>query len=529
MPARDARPANAEAVARAVHDYLTSVEERAQKAEVDAAEARIGGGRAARAARLTVALAGSVALAIALGGGGWYWVQPRARGAHGEQMRGAVEAAFGESIGRAGGQACGGAGGRAARAGAGGGRRARTGTLERARAVRRDRRSSPRRRPARARAAASRTRRAARAPRRAAHRADRDARQPASGSGARRGVHAGVPRLRRRPRRAPTSCPALERIRERDIAEEVALALDDWAACAAACTARRRRSAENLYVLAMDLDPDPERMRMRQAIAEDDLPTMLELGAPAEPRQARAGLDLGAERRAVGRHPEHRPDVYRMYDQALHLLPRRLRAAVDRRHDLPGRSAASRPRWPAARPRSRCARQPDRAPAQQRHLIAMRYYLGHIGREELVKAIRAEVQPVRLMTLLYPLVDHPQPARRDAPFVLETLDEQAAMFEGLDWSFLPRAIALIRIGDWQGAAEQLEGRYVPPAVLIVTPVAMDFVRGLVQAKLGQREAARESHARGKARMDQLVGGNPGAWEHSDVTRWRSECEAALGL
>ena len=75
LPARAARPANAEEVAKTVHAYLTSVEERAQKAELAAVEARIKAAEERRARRLTLALAGTLVAALALGVGGFAWVR----------------------------------------------------------------------------------------------------------------------------------------------------------------------------------------------------------------------------------------------------------------------------------------------------------------------------------------------------------------------------------------------------------------------------------------------------------------------
>src|SRR5262249_41282748 len=50
-----------------------------------------------RARRLTLALAVTVLAALALGGGGWWWIA-RDREQRREQVRTAVEAAFGESV-----------------------------------------------------------------------------------------------------------------------------------------------------------------------------------------------------------------------------------------------------------------------------------------------------------------------------------------------------------------------------------------------------------------------------------------------
>src|SRR5690606_33690624 len=115
--------------------------------------------------------------------------------------------------------------------------------------------------------------------------------------------------------------PALKRIRERDIAEEVALALDDRGRVRRKVHGARSEKAENLFFLAMDLDADPERQRMRQAIADSDLPVLLELGAPGNLSKLAPGSIFVLSAALWDSFPEHKPDVYRIYDQALHLYP----------------------------------------------------------------------------------------------------------------------------------------------------------------------------------------------------------------
>jgi hypothetical protein len=46
-------------------------------------------------------------------------------------------------------------------------------------------------------------------------------------------------------------------------------------------------------------------------------------------------------------------------------------------------------------------------------------------------------------------------------------------------------------------------------------------------KTGRADAARESYVRGMTNWKSLTSGNPAAWEHSDIMRWRREAEAAL--
>ncbi len=589
-PSKNARPANADAVARGVHEYLTTIEARAKKAEVEAAEARIRAAEERRARRLTVALAGSVALAITLGSAGLWWAN-RERNARTAQMHAAVETAQGEALrlGQAGKPAEALEAARRALALAETGE-ADEGTLQRARefvatsqaaesAARREQDLVEKDRELRELLLQLRIDQIASIGNRQAE-AELD--QRFTDAFKKYGVDLEGSDL----------LPALERIRERDIAREVALALDDWSRVRRRVHGPRSEKTENLYVLAIDLDPDPQRTRMRAAISEGDLPTMLDLGDAQNLHELDPGSIFVLSAALWDSGPQYHPAVYRIYDQAVQLYPGDyvLQSIGGTIYQLAGRFEASmacrtaalslRPDNATARLRSAdalyflgrlteaeggyralVAQHPEHAEAWysfglcmlqlgeyaeamrcieralalqenadwRADLIGVHYYLGHIGREDLVKAIRVEVQPIRLITLLYPLLDHPQPARRDPALVLEAFDDHAAIFDGLDWVFLPKAVALMRIGDWEGAAVQLEGRYTPPTALIITPLAMDFIRGLVNSKLGRGEAARECYARGQARMAQVVGGNPSAWDRSDVVRWRRECETALGL
>ena len=67
-PSRMARPRNAEDVAKRVHDFLSSTEERAQEARIKAVEER-------RRRRLAVLLGATVILALVSIGGGYVWMQ----------------------------------------------------------------------------------------------------------------------------------------------------------------------------------------------------------------------------------------------------------------------------------------------------------------------------------------------------------------------------------------------------------------------------------------------------------------------
>ena len=77
-PAQAARPHDARQVAEAVHAYLVSVEDRAHRADIRAAEARVKADGERRARRLTVGLAAAVLVAV-VGAGAtqWHFAQKR--------------------------------------------------------------------------------------------------------------------------------------------------------------------------------------------------------------------------------------------------------------------------------------------------------------------------------------------------------------------------------------------------------------------------------------------------------------------
>jgi len=75
LPAPAARPRNAGVLAERIHDHVASLEQRAEAARIEAAEARVHAQEERRARKLTLALAAAVLGLGVLGGGGWLWVQ----------------------------------------------------------------------------------------------------------------------------------------------------------------------------------------------------------------------------------------------------------------------------------------------------------------------------------------------------------------------------------------------------------------------------------------------------------------------
>ena len=91
-PAPHERPRTAAVVAERVQAYLTSVEDRARAAQIEAAEARVHAAEERRARRLTLGLALSVLLTLLVAGGGWAWM---------ERERAGRERATGRAVGEA--------------------------------------------------------------------------------------------------------------------------------------------------------------------------------------------------------------------------------------------------------------------------------------------------------------------------------------------------------------------------------------------------------------------------------------------
>ncbi len=588
MPARAARPANAEEVAKAVHAFLSSVEERAQKAELAAIEARIKAAEERRARRLTLALAATIVAALALGGGAYSWFQ-RERAQRVAQLHAAVEAAQGESIelGQAG-------------------------------------RTSEALEAARRALALTETGEADAALRERAQRFVAQAELAVGAAERERELLRQDETLRARlvdlrleqietignPKReaeldqdfaqafhdygvdleAADLVPALERIRARDIAEEVALALDDWGRVRRRVRGASSEEAKNLFYLAMDLDEDPERKRMREAIFENELATMLELAAPESLAKLAPGSIFVLGATLWDRFPERRPDVYRMFDQALHLYPSdfvlqwvggniyqeagRFQAALACRVAAlslrPGNMSArlrvsesllflGRVTDSEGAARACVAAAPNNADAHYALAMAriqlgdftgaltsvtralelrdepnwrsdelvLRYYQGQATRAEVLEALARTNSPEIAGTYAYGLLDHPDPAQRDPEFVLRTLATRPSLFGGADWVFVLDTIARMRLEDWSGARTALGSHYETPTLALLSPGALIFLRALVYAQVGLEEAARECHARGMVEWKSQTGGNPAAWEHSDMMRWRREAETAL--
>ncbi|MEX1024921.1 MAG: serine/threonine protein kinase [Planctomycetota bacterium] len=475
-PARAARPANADAVATAVHDFLTSSEERAQRAELEAAEQRIQVAEERRARRLMAALGAAILVALGVGGGSYLWVE-RTQAERREATRTAVEEAQAEALALGQGDRPGEALAAARRAQS----LARAGQADAALLDRVERFVAR-----------------AEADLEAAERAeelelkDEDLRRRLVEL--RLGQIDTIGNLQREREldrefadafreygvdlEAADLTPALARIRERDIAEEVALALDDWSRLRRKLHGHGSEEADNLFFLAMDLDPDPVRMEMREAIREGRRDALLSLARPETLDRMSAGSVFVLSSAIWDMYPEDRDVVYRSYDRALPFHPDDyvLQSVGGMIYLRSGRHEVSLACRTAA-----LSQRPDDIGARKQ-LAAGLLFRGR----------------------------------------LERFGDPA----GTGWLLESLAFALLE--DWEAAERSLRGRYELTGVALLVPPVLSFVRAVVFAELGQLDSAREANARGLYEASELMRDDEESWRRSDLVRWRERAARALG-
>ena len=310
-----ARLRNASVLAEGIRAYTEAVDERARSAQIEAAEARVRIAQERKARKLTVALTASLLGTLVLGGGGWAWNQNRERAElerveRGlDDVRARVQALQDEGRTEDAVQAA---------------QNALVLVDGRAQAD-----------PLRARAEAIATR-AAELAGGARARLEREARNARL-----------VTRLEELRLEASLDLSrsalveldeafadafrawgldvdadivrSLDHLRASPLADELAPALDDWAAVRREVFGWRSFEAEAMNSLAADLDPETLRVRMREALMERDLESLLAIAADPEVDRLPASTawvlgnaltSLGANEdalllleRAVARHP----------------------------------------------------------------------------------------------------------------------------------------------------------------------------------------------------------------------------------
>ncbi len=588
-PAREMRPSNAAALARAMHEYLVTIEERARRAEIEATEARLKAAEERRARRLTLALAGSILLAIALGGGGLWWAS-RERAKRAELTRNEVESAQGESIqlGQAGkaDEALAAARRALSRAESGG---ADAALIERARnfvakaeqdlhAAEREHALAQQDETLRSRLIDLRLRQVA-----TIGYPEREVALDAAFTRAFGDYGVDL--------EGKDVVAALERIRERKIALDVALALDDWGRLRRRVHGATSEKAENLMVLALDLDPDPLRGRMREAIAARDLPAMLELTSPEGLKELEPGSIFVLSAAIWEEFPDRKQHVYRIFEQALQEHPGdfalqalagafyqegrrweqalmcRAAAVSLRPEDVQARiafaesqAALGHPTQAAATLRAVLAADPthpdandlaanvqwmlgdhagalatlSRAPeiAKDPFLLpdleVARFFTGTVRREKIERLAEAEnTYPLLLLTYLFALVNHPDPGERNPELVLRILREGRVMLSDFNWPYAAEVLANVRLGDFQRAVEVFERSFKPGVTMFNSPMTFDFIRAFAYARVGREDEARHWYRLGMLQWEEETADHPEAWERSEAMGWRREAEAAL--
>ncbi len=282
--APQARPANAEELARAVHAHLAATEERARRAQLEAAEARARAREERKARRLTLTVAGTLVAALTIGGLGWARIERQERERFDlvrDQIEQAREQAYRlqadglhdqalETMDRA----------RTLTAGLPAGhplnelvRRSAEPVVERA---------------ARARVASEQAARDERLLTRLSNVGILQARVPTDQSKAQ------LEELDRAYAQAYLDwgldlegdvVVSLEKLRASGMGAELALSLDDWARLRRARFGPETNRADDLTSLAADLDPDPKRLELRDALLERDSTTLLALAQSAGARE----------------------------------------------------------------------------------------------------------------------------------------------------------------------------------------------------------------------------------------------------
>jgi tetratricopeptide (TPR) repeat protein len=169
------------------------------------------------------------------------------------------------------------------------------------------------------------------------------------------------------------------------------------------------------------------------------------------------------------------------------------------------------------------ATDPDRRAA----LHVAQFYGGLLARDEIERRATSEGSPDGLAAYLLALLDHPDPAERDPDFVLRLLKQWAPLIPTYRWPPVIETLARVRLEDWSGALSAIESRFQPPNLMLLSPMAYDFVRARIYAELARPDEARACYARGMVVWECETIDDPAAWERSDAMRWRRAAEAAL--
>ena len=574
-PAPQARPQTAGELAERIQRFLAAIEERAREAQVEAAEARVKAAEERKARRLTLALAGTVVVFLLAAGGGLLWVREEQRARAGElqvridearaqvgelqasgRLEEAVEAARG-ALALVEGED--------------------TDAAQREQAARLLAQAEGQLALQREEARRVESNRALLA--RLTELRSRQSGYTASISGlTREGLdgdfaaafaEAGIELD------AADPVVALEQVRRRGLAADLALALDDWARLRRVLFGWRSGEAEALLALAADLDPDPDRTVVREALFEQDEASLVALALDPETERlpastqwvlANALQDLGRETEAMDlleRAAQRHPEDYRLraaaaeaaneHDQAQAALTH-AHAALALQPDNPsvwflvadahfnvGDLVLARGWYERA-----LVRQPDvpggwnllgycrlflddhagaleawtEASARSSNItyaaaaLTARFFTGELSREQFlagVEPLRADMYVDQLTA--WALLSHPDPARRDPQRALSLVEEILPRSQSDDWlTWLDLAMAQDQLGR--------------PAEVLATVTRVDSLEAslrrdvalrfdLLEARahhaLGDALTARRCLARARSCFEVLSGTTPGAW------------------
>ena len=564
-PSRAARPRNAESLAKRIHEFLSSTEQRARDAELAAREAGVRVVEERRRRRLTAALAGTIVLALV--GGGWGYLSVQAsRAGRIEEARTALDEARDEvrtlhSQGRH---------SEAVDVANAAMRIAETVDVEDALAQR------AKRMVADAQAELDHAEQLEAVARRNQALADRfeaiRVRYDVPVDGASDAYHAafleygidmGAEDLSR----------ALEAMLQSGIEDEFALALDDWARNRLRYSDDDPYLAERLLHVAIDLDPHPVRREVRESILAEDVDALVELSR--SPRAAELGpyglwmlsvsmLDLNRLEegwatlaQAVEAHPEN---------ALLHMATSEeadlrgndrlaLQHAIAARSLRPDNVFACKKvgscamEWGDRATAARAYRRalelaPDdkgsqwglvwslyrlgqmEAAADLRKLDGTRvvedykgqdllvgYLTGRVERENMIEIMEQRRVTHEGLNLWWAFVLHPRTSDADLEHVAEIIEEAAPQRSGGRWtSWIACAIAYLRLERWEDAMRAVEtAAPFTHAGDEEDSVFMDSIRAAAHAGLGDLDEARVWLERAEQHHEAITSTHPGDW------------------
>ena len=601
MTSREARPANAEEVAQTIHEYLATVEERAHRAELSAAEARLEAAEQRRARTRTTAIAGAVLLAIVLGGGGFYFVEQEraarlelartARAERAEQLRASIDTLHDEAF-----------------------EMRQVGRYVEAVAVaeRAQELASQDEATEDLRQRTERILEQAQVDLVAEEHEQELLGQDLALKQRLEELQYGMASFLNNQGRAEYDehfaeafreygvdlegddlVPAMERIRERRIAEEVALALDDWSRIRGILYHFTDDSVVRLVHLAIDLDPDPVRKELREALLAADVDAIVEFLRPDNLHRLPPGSIRNLTTHVWRRFPQHKDKLYPAYDHALQLYPdsfvlqvlgRNLYQDAGRWQDaLSCRAAmanlrpddatlrvelasalglAGRPTQSLAAYRVALEVDPNHAlglyelgltlqqlgdysgavEAYERSLavaenaevptdiLVARFYAGEASLQDVLEALEQPGSEATRATYAWALVDHPDPEQHRPEVALELIEPLVRFTPSTAFFLQVEAAAHLALGQPEAALRALD-RWLPERTnsQILTLGGDSFMRAIAHAQLGRSEVAREHYAFGVAAWEQISGGDPTTWAQSDLVRWRDRARETLGI